>query len=123
MNDTLQIQIEAAKAYEALFVPALFGQWATRLLDAAQIQAGQRVLDVACGTGALARAAVTHSNGGGYVAGIDPNPGMVAVAQQMEPKVDWRTGVAEALPFPDDSFDVVVSQFGLMFFTDRKELA
>lgn len=116
----LQAQIEAAKAYEALFVPALFGQWATTVLDAAQIQTGQRVLDVACGTGVVARAAITRVGAAGRVAGIDPNPGMVALANQLESRVDWRTGVAETLPFPNNSFDAVVSQFGLMFFSDRK---
>lgn len=122
MNEsTLQDQIEAAKAYEALFVPALFGQWAPRVLEAAQIQAGQRVLDVACGTGVLARGALTRTGTGGKVTGIDPNPGMIAVAEGLEPRVDWQTGVAESLPFPDGSFDAVISQFGLMFFTDRKQ--
>jgi ubiquinone/menaquinone biosynthesis C-methylase UbiE len=116
----LLAQIEAAKAYEALFVPALFGQWATTVLDAAQIQTGQRVLDVACGTGVVARAAVTRVGVAGRVAGIGPNPGMVALANQLESRVDWRTGVAETLPFPNNSFDAVVSQFGLMFFSDRK---
>ena len=109
----LQTQIEAAKAYEALFVPALFGQWATTVLDAAQIQTGQRVLDVACGTGVVARAAIARVGAAGHVAGIDPNPGMVALANQLESRVDWRTGVAETLPFPNNSFDAVVSQFGL----------
>jgi hypothetical protein len=48
MNDSvLKAQIDAAKAYEALFVPALFGQWATKVADTAQIKSGQRVLDVA----------------------------------------------------------------------------
>lgn len=117
----LQAQIEAAKAYEALFVPALFGQWAARLLDAAQIQAGQRVLDVACGTGVVARAALERVGPGGYVAGIDLNPGMVAVAKQLESRVDWRTGAAESLVFPNESFDAVLSQFGLMFFSDREQ--
>jgi SAM-dependent methyltransferase len=120
-ESNLQAQIDAAKAYETLFVPALFGQWANKLLDAAQVQAGQRVLDVACGTGVVARAAITRVGPNGQVAGIDPNPGMVAVAKQLEPRVDWRTGVAESLAFPNESFDAVVSQFGLMFFTDRPQ--
>lgn len=120
-ESNLQAQIDAANAYEALFVPALFGQWANQLLDAAQIEAGQRVLDVACGTGVLARAAITRVGPNGQVVGIDPNPGMIAVAKQLEPRVDWRTGVAESLAFPKESFDAIVSQFGLMFFTDRQQ--
>lgn len=118
---TLQAQVDAANAYEALFVPALFGQWAPRVADAAQIQPGQRVLDVACGTGILAREIAPRVGSGGRVVGVDPSPGMVAVAKQLAPAIEWREGVAESLPFPDQSFDAVVSQFGLMFFTDRRQ--
>jgi SAM-dependent methyltransferase len=118
---TLQAQIDAANAYERLFVPALFGQWAPKVADAAQIRPGQRVLDVACGTGVLAREVSLRVGSSGCVAGIDPNPGMLAVAEQLAPAVEWREAVAESLPFPDHSFDVVVSQFGLMFFTDRRQ--
>lgn len=120
MNEpTLQILIGAAKAYEALFVPALFGQWAPKVADVAQIQPGQRVLDVACGTGVLGREIASRVGTSGHVAGIDPNQGMIAVAKQLAPGVEWREGTAESLPFADESFDVVVSQFGLMFFTNR----
>ena len=118
---TLQAQIDAANAYEALFVPALFGQWAPQVADAAQIQPGQRVLDVACGTGILAREIASRIGSVGRVVGIDPSPGMVAVAKQLAPAIEWREGVAESLPFPDQSFEAVVSQFGLMFFTDRRQ--
>jgi len=117
----LQAQIEAANAYEALFVPALFGQWAARVADAAGILPGQRVLDMACGTGALAREALARTGPDGQVTGLDPGPGMLAVAAQLAPQVEWEAGVAESLPFADQSFDVVVSQFGLMFFTDRRQ--
>lgn len=118
---TLQAQINAANAYEALFVPALFGQWAPKVADAAQIQPGQRVLDVGCGTGVLAREVALRIGSVGRVVGIDPSPGMVAVAKQLAPSVEWREGVAETLPFPDQSFEAVVSQFALMFFKDRDQ--
>jgi SAM-dependent methyltransferase len=118
---TLQALIDAASAYEALFVPALFGQWATKVADAAQIGPGDRVLDVACGTGVLAREISLRAGSTGRVAGLDPGPGMLAVARQRAPAVEWREGVAESLPFPSESFDAVVSQFGLMFFTDRRK--
>ena len=114
-----QAQIESATAYESLFVPALFEQWTVQVADAAGIQPGQRVLDVACGTGVLARHVGRRIGTGGRVTGLDPSAGMLAVADRHAPAVDWRRGTAESLPFDAGSFDAVVSQFGLMFFTDR----
>ena len=116
----LKEQIAAARAYEALHVPALFAEWTEPVLDAAAVGQEQRVLDVACGTGVLARAANRRVGPRGAVVGIDPGPGMLAVAQELGPEVEWHQGVAESLPFPDASFDAVVSQFGLMFFVDRQ---
>ena len=117
----LQAQVEAANAYEALFVPALFRQWTPRVVDAAQIQLGHRVLDVACGTGILAREAAARTGPTGSVVGLDPGPGMLAVAERLAPNIEWRQGAAESLPFADQSVDAVVSQFGLMFFVDRHQ--
>ena len=114
-----QTLIDAASAYEALFVSALFRQWAPMVADAAKIASGDRVLDVACGTGVLAREAATRTGRSGRVAALDANAGMLTVARGLAPGIDWREGVAEAPPFPDQSFDVVVCQFGLMFFSDR----
>lgn len=114
-------QVEAARAYEELHVPALFRQWAARVLEAAQVETGQRVLDVACGTGVLAREAAVRVGQTGFVAGVDPGPGMLAVAKELAPTVEFRQGTAETLPYPDQAFDAVVSQFGLMFFTDRRQ--
>jgi len=112
----LKIRIEAATVYEAFFVPALFGQWTTPMLDTAKVQEGDRLLDVGCGTGVLARAAVERVGKSGAVVGLDNNVAMLAVAKQIAPAITWREGSAESLPFDDASFDIVASQFGLMFF-------
>jgi SAM-dependent methyltransferase len=114
-------EVAAATAYENLHVPSLFRQWAPRVLDAVGVRSGERVLDVACGTGVLAREATARVGPSGGVAGVDPGAGMLAVAAQLEPGVEWRQGTAEALPYPDDVFDVTASQFGLMFFADREQ--
>ena len=108
-----------AGVYDRFFVPALFRQWGDVIADAAGIAPGQRVLDVACGTGVLACAAAERVGPCGAVTGIDPNDEMLAVAHGKDTRVEWKNGRAESLPFPDASFDRVVSQFGLMFFEDR----
>lgn len=114
-----QVTASAADIYESFFLPALFAQWAPQVADAAGIGAGQSVLDVACGTGVLACEAGRRVAPGGKVAGLDRNAGMLRVARRKAPAFDWREGLAEELPFADAAFDVVVCQFGLMFFADR----
>jgi SAM-dependent methyltransferase len=86
--------------------------------EAAGFRPGDRVLDVACGTGALARVAADRVAPGGRVSGLDPDAGMLAVAARTSPGIQWLEGAAEAIPFQEGAFDVVVSQFGLMFFSD-----
>jgi len=118
-SETGQVTGDAAEVYEDYFVPALFREWAPRVATVARVQDGQRVLDVACGTGVLAREVCQRVGPSGTVVGIDINEGMLTVARRKTPLIDWRQGRAEALPFGDDSFDAVVSQFGLMFFENR----
>ncbi|MCC6614975.1 MAG: methyltransferase domain-containing protein [Anaerolineae bacterium] len=119
--DRGQVNSSAAEIYETFFIPALFQEWAARVADAAQIQPGQRVLDIACGTGILARSAAERVGLRGSVVGLDVNDGMLAVAAAKASHIEWRKGRAEALPFDDGAFDAVVSQFGLMFFDDREQ--
>ena len=118
--DRGQVSKSAAEIYEAFFLPALFQDWAPRVADAAQVQPGQQVLDVACGTGVLARTVAERVGERGAVVGLDINDGMLAVAESKAPQIEWRQGRAESLPFEDGWFDAVVSQFGLMFFEDRQ---
>jgi ubiquinone/menaquinone biosynthesis C-methylase UbiE len=110
----------AAEVYEEFFVPALLQEWASLVAEAARMQPGQSVLDVACGTGILARTVAERIGPNGTVVGVDPNEGMLAVARRKAPTIEWRDGRAETLPFEANSFDAVVSQFGLMFFQDRR---
>jgi SAM-dependent methyltransferase len=120
-TETFQLSLEMAEAYEARFVPALFGEWAERLVAAAGVGPGQRVLDVACGTGAVARAAAERTGGEGSVVGLDLNEAMITVAGRVRPDLEWRQGDAAELPFRDASFDVVLCQAALMFLPDVEQ--
>lgn len=118
--DQGQVSRSAAEVYEEYFVPALFHQWVEPVAAAAGLQPNQRVLDIACGTGVLARGIAERNGRSARVVGLDINEGMLAVARRLAPHIEWQHSPAEALPFPDESFDTVVSQFGLMFFDDRR---
>jgi SAM-dependent methyltransferase len=89
---------------------------AARLVNFAGVRTGQRVLDVACGTGVVA---ITAARRGANVSGLDLTPELLVRAREnskiAELEIDWREGDAEALPFTDGEFDVVLSQFGHMF--------
>jgi ubiquinone/menaquinone biosynthesis C-methylase UbiE len=104
-------------------VPSLFAPWATDLIQRANPQPGERVLDIACGTGIVARNVVPLVGSQGIVAGLDANPDMIGMARATAAKqhlaIVWHTGSAEQLPFHDENFDLILCQFGLMFFTDR----
>lgn len=109
-----------AEIYDELFVPALFRPWSDVVADAARVGPGQRVLDVACGTGVLACTVAGRVGCEGAVVGVDANAQMLAVARRKPGRIEWIEGRAEALPCADADFDAVVSQFGLMFFDDRR---
>lgn len=111
----------AAEIFDRLFLPAMCTPWAIRVVEAARLAPGDRVLDIACGTGAVTAEALRRVGPNGMVAGLDLNPEMLAVARRKLPDLDWREGRAEALPFQDDTFDAVLCQFGLMFFSDRDQ--
>ena len=112
----------AAENYEKFFVPAIGGPLAQELIAAASLQPGERILDVACGTGVVTRLAAQQVGNRGSVAGLDVNPGMLSVARAVTPSeltIDWYETSAEATPLPDAAFDVVLCQMGLQFIPDR----
>ncbi len=117
-----QLDGSAPELYERYLVPAITSVWATDLIDRAAPHPGDRVLDVVCGTGAVTRLAVERVTTG-RVVGLDVNLGMLAVARSLRTigasRIEWCEGSALELPFPDNSFDLVLCQLGLQFFPDR----
>lgn len=104
--------------YERELVAPLFRPWAEILLEMVHLNAGDRVLDIACGTGIVARLA--RQSGAVAVVGVDASADMLEVAHTVAPDIDWRQGSAGGLPLrPAELFDVVFCQQGLQFFPDR----
>jgi ubiquinone/menaquinone biosynthesis C-methylase UbiE len=114
---------DAAERYERVVARYILGPWVRVLVDAAGLAARERVLDLACGTGVVARAAAERVGPDGTVVGVDLNPGMIAVARTLPVPagagLEWITCSALDLRLPDASFDVVLCQQGLQFFPDR----
>lgn len=112
-----------AENYARDFVPVIPAPLAADLIAAADPVPGEFVVDVACGTGVVARLAAQRVGATGKVVGIDLVPEMLSVAEQATAPTDtpmeWREARAEALPLPDESYDLVLCQLGLMFFPDR----
>lgn len=119
-GETGQVSEDAAKIYEEVYRPALFQEWCPLVLEAANIKSGHHVIDVACGTGVLAIAAAEHIGPKGSVVGIDINDGMLKIARSKTSSIEWLNAPAEKLPFNDNHFDCVVSQFGLMYFENTE---
>jgi ubiquinone/menaquinone biosynthesis C-methylase UbiE len=112
----------APENYERFFVPAIGRPLADDLIRVAALHVGERVLDVGCGTGVVARLAAERVRPGGAVAGLDINPGMLAVARSITPPdmgIEWYEASAESMPLPSAAFDVVLCQMSLQFVADR----
>ena len=112
-----------AEYYESHTVPAVHARFIPSLLAAAEPQPGERVLDVGCGTGIAARPVVAHVRPHGEVTGLDPSADMLAVARRIadqdDLEIDWVQASAEELPFPSETFDLVLCQQVLQFVQDR----
>jgi ubiquinone/menaquinone biosynthesis C-methylase UbiE len=114
-----QLEGSSAEAYERYAVASWSRPLAERLIALVAPRRGERVLDVACGTGVVARLAAEAVGGDGAVTGVDLNDGMLEVARARGEGIAWLQGDVEALPAPDASADVVTCQQGLQFFPRR----
>jgi ubiquinone/menaquinone biosynthesis C-methylase UbiE len=107
-----QVAGSAPEVYQRELVPAVFGPWAPILVELAHPRPGERVVDIACGTGVVARIAAARVGPSGSVAGVDLNPGMLNVARSVatastpSAPIQWHEASADKLPFPDSSFDI-----------------
>lgn len=124
-HEQWQLSGNTPEMYERYLVPALFRPLAPRLIDAAALQPGERVLDVACGSGIVARLVAQQTEAGSKVVGLDLNAGMLAVARSLSQaaglSVEWQEGNAQTLPFSDATFDVVLCQQGLQFLSKKDD--
>lgn len=128
MSDHGQWQVagNAAETYDRALVSAVFAAWAPLVVTLADPRPGERVLDVACGTGVVTRLVAQRVGRTGNVVGLDLNPGMLAVAAAAaanEPptsaSITWQEASATKMPLPDAAFDIAYCQLGLQFFPDR----
>jgi SAM-dependent methyltransferase len=115
------VPLSLGERYEQALAPTIFAPWAVDLVARAAPQPGERILDVACGTGVVAREALRVLGPGASVAGVDLNPGMLNVARSRDPEgaIAWYEGSVQALPFPLGAFTLVLCQQGLQYFPDR----
>jgi ubiquinone/menaquinone biosynthesis C-methylase UbiE len=114
-----QLEGPAPELYERYLVPAVTLPWAQDLVERVGVAGGDHVLDLACGTGVVARVVSERVGGAGRVVGLDVNSGMLEVARAAAPEIEWVEGSALALPFDGGEFGIVVCQLGLQFFDDR----
>ncbi|HYX19778.1 MAG TPA: class I SAM-dependent methyltransferase [Thermoanaerobaculia bacterium] len=109
------------RAYETWLVPLLFAPYADEMAGRIQALSPRRVLEIAAGTGVLTRAMAARLPDAVGIVATDLNPPMLehAAATGTARPIEWRPADAQSLPFADAEFDVVVCQFGAMFFPDR----
>ena len=120
---TMAVPRNVPENYERYLVPSIFAPWALDLIEAAALRPGERVLDIACGTGIVARTAAPTLGGGASVVGLDLSAPMLEAACSAAKAegvfAEWKEGSAVKLPLADATFDVAFCQQGLQFFPDR----
>jgi ubiquinone/menaquinone biosynthesis C-methylase UbiE len=125
MSDASGFQVSgnSAELYERYAVAYVLGPWAPELVELADLRQGDRVLDLACGTGIVARLVAPCVGTTGQVIGMDLNASMLAVARTLPPpsgsSIAWVEASAVAMDLPNASIDVILCQQGLQFFPDK----
>jgi ubiquinone/menaquinone biosynthesis C-methylase UbiE len=116
-------QLFWADKYEQDLVPAIFIPWSHSTIAMAEPQKGEYVLDVACGTGVVARNIASYLGPQGKVVGLDSSPEMLATARSLpsssEATIQWIEGFAQHLPFARATFNIALCQAGLQFISDQ----
>lgn len=123
-QDRYQLEGSAAQVYEEQKVVAIFGPLARVTLDFVPLEPGERVLDVACGTGIMARTIRDRYGSDVTVAGADLNAGMIEMARKMtselDPPVEWAVADATDMPFDDEAFTLCMCQQGIQFIPEKR---
>lgn len=119
LSATRVVPVGFAETYERFLVPAIFRPWANDLLNRVAPAPEERVLDLACGTGIVARLVRDRRGSAQNITGADANPEMIGVARTLAPDISWHVANAMDLPFDAGAFDRVLCQQGLQFFADR----
>jgi ubiquinone/menaquinone biosynthesis C-methylase UbiE len=126
-SSSFQVDGNIAERYQRYTVPNLFVPWAEALVEAAGVRAGQAVLDVACGTGVVARTASRAAGRSGKVVGLDINAGMLEVARSVPvadgASISWVEADVANTGLDDDCFDVALCQQGIQYFPDKPAAA
>lgn len=123
-KDTFQLSGNAASIYEEQKVPAMFGPLADATLAVVPLHENDQVIDVACGTGIVARKVRQRLGPNARVVGVDLNEGMISkarsIADEGAPDCEWHVADVTKLPFDDRSFTMAFCQQGIQFFPDAE---
>ncbi|REL39192.1 methyltransferase domain-containing protein [Rhodohalobacter sp. SW132] len=124
--DSWQIAGDSPAAYEEYLVPGFFKPWAEKLVTLSSPAPGSTILDVACGTGIVARTAAAKAGNDTGVTGLDINPQMLNKASEMAEKegleIEWKQGDAGQLPFENNRFDHLFCQQAMQFFPEPQQV-
>ena len=122
-SGSMEPDTSAAEAYDTILVPEVMQPWADLMVQKAHVGTGARTLDVACGTGVVARCAARLCGPQSHASGLDIDPAMITVAKAAALRealnIDYRCGSASELPFEASSFDAALCLHGLQYFPDK----